>query len=703
MKKITLTILCLISMLSVEAQSYIGFLTDNYSGVHAVISNPANITDSRFKTDINLMGISAFASNDYYGLNISDAISDDDYDFDTDARATPSNANNAAFNIDVLGPSFMFNLNKVSSIAVFSRGRAFVNVVGVNGSLVDELDADITQDFEVNEGDLKVFGQAWAELGATYARVLLNDKQHFLKGGLSLKYLQGLGSAYGQATNLTVNYDADGTLVTTPLGFFRTGNISSTGQVGYGRFAEFDNDDYEYELPKATGFGVDIGAVYEWRPDHADYVKTNTEGERYALKHRNKYKLKLGISITDIGSINYKESQEELFDVTNPGVSEEAIENADDLNEILNSFYTRTSASDGYKTKLPTALHVNADWSFNRYLYLNLNTDLSLVAKEKENASAVNNVVSVTPRFESRWFSFYVPLSVVQYNGFQAGAGLRLGPLYLGSGSVITALTGDDTKGADVYAGLKIPVYQGKARDRDKDGVIDKLDKCPKVAGPIENNGCPWGDKDEDGVLDNEDGCPEVAGPKENKGCPWGDEDKDGVLDNVDACVTIQGPAENKGCPWKDTDGDSVLDKDDACIDVPGTVANNGCPEPEPEVTQEVQKTLNSYAKTILFNSGKSSIKAASHDVLKEIVKILNEYPSAQFSIEGHTDSVGSASLNQRLSESRASAVMTFLIENGIASSRLQSKGYGESSPIASNSTAAGRANNRRVEINLVK
>ncbi len=703
MKKITLIVLCVMSVTLADAQSYIGFLTDNYSGVHGVISNPANITDSRFKTDINLAGASAFVSNDYYSLNVSDAISDDDYDFDTDARANPSNSNNGSFNIDVLGPSFMFNLNKKSSIAVFSRARAFANVVDVNGELVDELDADITQDFIVDEGDLKLFAQTWAEVGITYARVLMNEKQHFLKGGLSLKYLQGLGSAYGQATNLNIAYDADGTVINTPGGAFTTGSLDSRGQIGYGRFAEFDDDDYDYELPSAVGIGADLGVVYEWRPDHAEYTKTNAEGERYTLKHRNKYKLKLGLSITDIGGIDYKDSEEELFDVTNDGVSEEDIENADDIDEILNSLYTRTQSNDGYKTKLPTALHINADWSFNKNLYVNLNTDLSLVAKDKENASAINNVVSVTPRFESRWFSFYVPLSVVQYNGFQAGAGLRLGPLYLGSGSVITALTGDDTKGADVYAGLKIPVYQGKARDKDKDGVIDKLDQCPKVAGPVENNGCPWGDKDEDGVLDNEDGCPEVAGPEENKGCPWGDKDKDGVLDNVDACVSIQGPAENNGCPWKDSDGDTVLDKDDKCVDVPGTVANNGCPEPEPEVTVEVQKTLNNYAKTILFNSGKSSIKEASNTVLNEIVKILKEYPTAQFSIEGHTDSVGSKTLNQRLSENRASAVMTFLIEHGIASSRLQSKGYGESTPIANNATAAGRAKNRRVEINLVK
>ena len=114
-------------------------------------------------------------------------------------------------------------------------------------------------------------------------------------------------------------------------------------------------------------------------------------------------------------------------------------------------------------------------------------------------------------------------------------------------------------------------------------------------------------------------------------------------------------------------------------------------------------KTLNDYAKTILFDSGKSSIKAQSQSVLQNITAILKEYPRSKFSIDGHTDSVGSKALNQNLSESRASAVMTYLIENGIDSSRLVTNGFGEDSPIDTNATRAGRKNNRRVEVVLVK
>ena len=104
-----------------------------------------------------------------------------------------------------------------------------------------------------------------------------------------------------------------------------------------------------------------------------------------------------------------------------------------------------------------------------------------------------------------------------------------------------------------------------------------------------------------------------------------------------------------------------------------------------------------------MFNSGKSTIIAESNQVLTEIVSILGKYPDSKFSIEGHTDSAGGDVLNQRLSDSRANAVKAYLVKYGVDEFRLSAIGFGETTPIATNATAAGRAENRRVEINLVK
>jgi len=260
---------------------------------------------------------------------------------------------------------------------------------------------------------------------------------------------------------------------------------------------------------------------------------------------------------------------------------------------------------------------------------------------------------------------------------------------------------GKDTDNDGIYdkddacpevAGL--PQFKG-CPDTDKDGIQDSADSCPEVAGLAEFNGCP--DTDGDGIIDSEDACVDVKGTKIMKGCP--DADGDGVADKDDNCPAVKGAKDNAGCPWPDTDGDSVIDKDDKCPTVAGTVANNGCPE----VSDDAIKKLNDYAKTILFNSGKSSFQKQTMPVLQAITAILKEYPTAKFSIEGHTDSDGKDASNLKLSQDRAAAVKNYLVENGIDASRLTSEGFGEAKPIDSNKTAKGKANNRRVEVKLVK
>ena len=260
---------------------------------------------------------------------------------------------------------------------------------------------------------------------------------------------------------------------------------------------------------------------------------------------------------------------------------------------------------------------------------------------------------------------------------------------------------GKDTDGDGIYdkddacPDVPGPKELNGCPDTDGDGILDKDDACPDVAGLAAFNGCP--DTDGDGVQDSQDDCPDVAGLKSLNGCP--DADGDGIADKKDKCPTVAGPKENGGCPWPDTDGDGVLDKDDKCPTVKGTVANHGCPE----ISEEQITKLNAYAKTILFDTGKFSFQKQTFPVLEAITAILKEYPTAKFSIEGHTDNVGKADFNQKLSDGRANAVKQYLIDNGIDPFRLTSRGFGMDKPIDTNKTAKGKANNRRVEVLLVK
>ena len=256
----------------------------------------------------------------------------------------------------------------------------------------------------------------------------------------------------------------------------------------------------------------------------------------------------------------------------------------------------------------------------------------------------------------------------------------------------------DDNRVADLDVPTHIQHFAGISfkfggKDTDGDRIYDKDDACPEVAGLPEFKGCP--DNDKDGIQNSEDACPDEAGTKELNGCP--DNDGDGIINSEDSCPEEKGTKMMNGCP--DADGDGVADKDDKCPTVAGTVANNGCPE----VSDDAIKKLNAYAKTILFDTGKFSFQKQTFPVLEAITAILKEYPTAKFSIEGHTDNVGKADFNQKLSDGRANAVKQYLIDNGIDPFRLTSKGFGMDNPIDTNKTAKGRANNRRVEVKLVK
>lgn len=460
---ITITTLCSVTL---YGQSYIGYGSDNYNGVHGLISNPANIVDSRFKADINLVGASSFIGNDYYGIKFGDVFKDN-FDLDLDGAKFPKTSNNALGNVDIMGPSFMFNINAKNSLAVFTRGRIFFNANDINGETFENLsnEFDESENFNVNEGSFQISANAWAETGISFSTILLNKEQHFLKGGVSLKYLQGYGNAYTYGRNVMIDYDAVGNGI--------SGRIDSQGEISYGNSPNITNDFEDYEFVKgADGFGADLGFIYEWRPNHADYTVTDAAGNTYTPKDINKYKLKFGLSLTDLGSLHYKKGVENTYDITN-SISEDDFNNTEGFEEKLNNLYTQIGSGNSIKSVMPTALHLNADWNINNRFYINLNSDLSLVSNTGINTNSIADVVSVTPRFESKWFSFYSPISYVETLGFQWGAGLRAGPLYVGSGSVLSVLTGNRSKGADVYAGLKIPIYQTSPKNKNGHGEYD--------------------------------------------------------------------------------------------------------------------------------------------------------------------------------------------------------------------------------------
>jgi len=240
------------------------------------------------------------------------------------------------------------------------------------------------------------------------------------------------------------------------------------------------------------------------------------------------------------------------------------------------------------------------------------------------------------------------------------------------------------------------PVLHGP--DSDGDGIPDLTDRCAGTpfGVTVDRFGCPL-DSDGDGVYDGLDDCPETPPSAvrtvDIHGCAV-DADFDGVPDYRDACPhnSIGAIVDSSGCPL-DSDGDGVPDGLDDCPNtlVGVAVDKRGCIDLSMLDTPMI---LN-----IAYLPGSFEIDPHNRERLKRLAGLLSFVPDIRLEIYGYTDDIGTARANLKLSEKRARRVRDFLVANGIAAERIKAYGRGESSFVASNRTAEGRARNRRIEI----
>ncbi len=240
---------------------------------------------------------------------------------------------------------------------------------------------------------------------------------------------------------------------------------------------------------------------------------------------------------------------------------------------------------------------------------------------------------------------------------------------------------GSKAKQAAPLAALAVPVVVEAIEPKEE---IKKVEPVPVVVKVR--------DLDNDGIPDNLDHCNDT--PRnvaiDSMGCPT-DIDGDGIADYLDKCSgTSSGSiVDATGCE-PDIDNDGIADVRDLCANTGKTtsVGQDGC-----ALSQIVE------TRDYNFNFGSTGLSEETQQTLTEIANRLKQHPSEKIEIVGHTDNIGPAAVNNRLSIERAKKVQTYFLEQGIVESRLIIRGAGATKPIADNETDSGRAKNRRVEM----
>jgi outer membrane protein OmpA-like peptidoglycan-associated protein len=680
-QKSVVFLLGMLLCMTAYSQSFIGYGYDNYSGVNGVILNPGTLADSKFKVNINLFAVSAFAANNAYevdrtklfGLQFKGLKEGSGYD-----KIPNTDYKYLYFNTDILGPSATISLTKTDALGLITRMRTIGNEYNLGNPLFQLLGSANPAFYNTNiiNRSLQAKVNSFAEAGVSYGRVLMKNDHAELKVGITGKYIAGIAFGSFSTGPLQMEIDPSNTI------------LSMTGVATAQYSSNLDNLGAGGNIQNALngqaghGFGGDIGMVYE--------VKRHD--------NPNEEKFRLGFSITDIGQMSYHNSPNgAVYTLNVDGHNTSELQKQG--NESLNAYFTRLKASglinatsppNMATVKLPTALHANFDYNIFERLYINADVLVNMLAESNPVSPNYITNFTVTPRLEKKWVSIYAPVSYNVHGQLNAGAGVRIGPLFVGSGSVVSAMLRNKISSADAHMGMTIPIFQHRRSEDKKDAKDNKKQKTDTVykAGVS--------DRDGDGVVDSKDECPDSAGPVALLGCP--DRDGDGVPDIHDKCPDVPGSKNFQGCPAPDTDGDGVNDDDDKCPLVKGVKENFGCPAIKPELVTKMKHA----SDRVFFVRARSTIEAVSFGELDHVVEILQDDTTLRLRIDGYTDSEGPDAREIKLSLRRAEAVARYLAMQGISPSRLDIKGLGKTKPIAPNDSPEGMARNRRVEMVLM-
>ncbi len=450
MKKTVFILLCSFVFLRLQAQQNLGIRNSNYAGIQGALLNPSSIADSKLKWDVNILSGDVVFDNTFlyapkhlvplFGFKrvIKGAI--DENLFGT--RFDPTNPDklyHVTFSTEILGPSFFVKVAKRHEVGFTMAVRAYANIDNISGALGQN-----AFDYFLNKGlwntnlqdnSVKVNAMSWLQYGFHYATVLHSDAHSEWKIGASLNYLRGITADY--AKNVHLNYKIGDT---TNIAFFNT-------SVDYGRtdYNDFKKADLFHGLDHGHGFGADIGLTY------------------VRLKE-DKYVYRIGLSLIDLGSVNYTKNSAayhlEADSANFANWHQSKFSSNTQLDQTLSAIFyngdsTRSLTADHFKMGLPAAISVQADWNVYQNFFANA-TIVKGFGHGGGQGVRRPDVYSITPRYETEKYEISLPVSMIYYGHFRPRLGLagRYKYFFIGGDAPGSLLKLHDLEGVDFYAGV---------------------------------------------------------------------------------------------------------------------------------------------------------------------------------------------------------------------------------------------------------
>ncbi len=494
LKKFFCFLLFLILSPQIYAQQWLGISGSNYAGTNSVYNNPANLADSRYKLYINLVGNDLFFANNYVGWNAPYSVlqlltntAAQEYRnsknviifknayYDINKGGEPFHANLLD---DLRGPSAMFTINDKHSVGFLTRVRTITNFNGVSEPLAEliRLGTDTlslkNQPYNLSGMNLNI--NSYAEIGLSYGQVLKDEDEDFIKVGITIKRLIGI---YSSHINIQ---EADFVIVDDPADLSLPPNRKkqilkiNTLKADYGYTTEGSyknvNASFAWGLGNqsaGSGWGVDLGIVYEYRPDNRKYIYRQ-KGVVKLDPSKNKYEFRIGISLLDIGGITYNNPnyvrnwQVDVANKTFNSSDVSMVNGSDDAYKRINQNFglDDLNGQNNFSTGLPSSFQINLDYHIQDKFYVN-----SLWVQGLRGSQSIGmkmpSSLSVTPRWEGKWFEIAMPLVLFDnYNAFTFGIAGRMGPLFLGTDNLGSFLNLNRPRSTDVYFGLSIPIFR---------------------------------------------------------------------------------------------------------------------------------------------------------------------------------------------------------------------------------------------------